>query len=167
MSIAAAHPDIDAVLLDLLMPGVNGMSALAAFRTLHPALPVLVVSASEDAAHVRGALATGASGYVPKSAASKTMLAALRLVLAGEVYVPSLMLNGAEPSPEPAGPRGLTLRQSDVLRLLVQGRSNKEIGRALDLSVKTVKAHVTAVFRRLEVANRTEAALRARQDGLF
>ena len=95
------------------------------------------------------------------------MLAALRLVLAGEVYVPSLMLNSAEPPPEPAGPRSLTGRQLDVLRLLVQGRANKEIGRELGLSEKTVKAHVTAVFRRLEVVNRTEAALRARQYGLI
>ena len=159
----AATPGIDAVLLDLLMPRTDGMGALAALRAQYPALPVLVVSASENPEHVRAALTAGALGYVPKSAAPQTLLAALRMILAGEVYVPALMLDDAGSAPTP---RGLTGRQRDVLRMLVQGRSNKEIGRALMLSEKTVKAHVTAVLRELEAVNRTEAAMRARQRGL-
>jgi DNA-binding NarL/FixJ family response regulator len=107
-------------------------------------------------------------GYVPKSAGAQTLLAALRLVLAGEIYVPRLVLDAA-PAEEPgrtAGTPGLTPRQVDVLRLLAQGCSNKQIARGLGLAEKSVKAHVTAILRILQVENRTQAAERARNFAL-
>jgi DNA-binding NarL/FixJ family response regulator len=104
-------------------------------------------------------------GYVPKSASSKTLLLALNLVLQGEMYLPPLLLGGA-PERRPAGLPALTERQTDVLVMLAKGGSNKDIARALRLSDKTVKAHVSAIFRALNVSNRTQAAHAAREAGL-
>ena len=171
LQLAAAHPDIDAVLLDLEMPNVDGMSVLPEFGRQRPDLPVIVLSSSEKPQDVRRALSLGALGYVPKSAAPHTLLSALQLVLSGNVYVPPLMLNAGNGAPgsRPAagGPASLTARQLDVLRLLSAGESNKGIARALGLSDKTVKAHVTAIFKALDVVNRTQAASAARRAGLL
>jgi len=160
--------DLDLVLMDLMMPLLDGIDLLAEFRVHHPAVPVLILSAVEDPAQVRRALAAGAMGYVPKSAGAQTLLAALRLVLAGETYVPRLVLDAApaEESPRTAGAPDLTPRQVDVLRLLAQGCSNKQIARGLGLAEKSVKAHVTAILRILQVENRTQAAERARNFAL-
>ena len=172
LRIADAHLDLDAVFLDLQMPGVDGMAAVPEFGRRRPELPVIVLSSSEDPQDVRRALALGALGYVPKSAPPQTLLSALQLVLSGNIYVPPLMLNAAAAGTRPAGANGaadrasLTERQREVLRLLSDGLSNKEIGRALGLSDKTVKAHVTAIFRTLDVVNRTQAASAARSGGL-
>ena len=166
-ALAEAHPDLDAVFLDLEMPGVDGMTVIADLGRLRPDLPVIVLSSSENPRDVRRALGLGALGYVPKSAAPQTLLSALRLVLAGDVYVPPLVLQAPVASGG-AGVRGaLTERQLDVLRQLSAGRSNKDIARSLGLSDKTVKAHVTAVFKALDVVNRTEAASAARRAGLL
>ena len=163
---AEAHLDLDAVFLDLEMPGTGGMSAVPEFGRRRPELPVIVLSSSEDPQDVRRALALGALGYVPKSAAPQTLLSALALVLSGNLYVPPLMLNAvaaATSGPNGAAPRAsLTERQREVLRLLSKGLSNKEIGRALGLSDKTVKAHITTIFKTLAVVNRTQAASVAR-----
>jgi DNA-binding NarL/FixJ family response regulator len=125
---------------------------------------------------VRRALALGAVGYIPKSTSASVMADALRLVLGGGVYVPPLMLADAQPesaegarhpgSPEPSGEH-LTERQVNVLELLALGKSNKVIARELDVSEKTVKSHITAVFRALGVVNRTQAAMEARKRGLI
>ncbi len=133
---------------------------------------MIVLSSSEDADDVRRALAAGALGYVPKSAPPRTLLSALQLVLAGDVYVPPLLL-GTPPlsargvSAAADGQARLTERQVDVLRLVCRGASNKEIARELALSDKTVKAHVTAIFRALGVVNRTQAATAAQASGLL
>jgi len=171
--LAESHPDLDAVFLDLQMPGTDGMSAVPEFGRRRPALPVIVLSSSEDPEDVRRALSLGALGYVPKSALPQTLLSALRLVLAGDVYVPPLMLD-ATPRGVPAQPAAdtgrqgtLTERQLAVLRLLSKGLSNKEIGRALNLSDKTVKAHITVIFKALDVVNRTQAASAARRAALL
>lgn len=170
---AEAHLDLDAVFLDLEMPGGHGMSAVPEFGRRRPELPVIVLSSSEDPQDVRRALALGALGYVPKSAAPQTLLSALTLVLSGNVYVPPLMLNPASAAAGPAAANGagsrasLTARQLEVLRLLSDGMSNKEIGRALGLSDKTVKAHVTVIFKTLNVVNRTQAASAARRAALL
>lgn len=170
---AEAHLDIDAVFLDLEMPGIDGMSVVLELGKRRPDLPVIVLSSSEDPQDVRRALALGALGYVPKSAASQTLLSALQLVLSGNIYVPPLMLHptalGAESViAKETAPRGaLTERQMEVLRLISKGLPNKEIGRELGLSDKTVKAHITALFRILNVVNRTQAASAARQVGLL
>lgn len=173
LRLAEAHPELDAVFLDLQMPGVDGMSAVPEFGKRRPELPVIVLSSSEDPHDVRRALALGALGYVPKSARPDTLLSALRLVLSGNLYVPPLMLEPAEAaSPALAGTEsgpqgGLTERQLEVLRLLGAGKPNKEIGRELGLSDKTVKAHVTAIFKTLQVVNRTQAASAARRANLL
>jgi len=172
LSTAEAHCDLDAVILDLTMPGMDGFSAIQEFGRRCPDLPVIVLSASEGPLEVRRALAAGALGYVPKSANPHTLLSALKLVLSGEVYVPPLLLDhiavprqtGVNQNHEALDGR-LTERQTEVLKLIVQGLSNKEIATALDLSEKTVKAHVTAIFRALNVVNRTQAAVAARQGG--
>jgi two-component system, NarL family, nitrate/nitrite response regulator NarL len=170
LALVDAHPDLAAVLLDLALPGMGGMPAIREFGARRPTLPVIVLSSSEAPAHVRQALASGALGYVPKSANPQTLLSALRLVLAGDVYVPPLLLEPRKPMPkvEPAEPAAqLTPRQLDVLKLLAAGLSNKAIGLELGLSDKTVKAHITAVFRALNVVNRTQAATAAQRFGLL
>jgi two-component system nitrate/nitrite response regulator NarL len=174
LALVAAHADLDVVVLDIAMPGMDGLRALAEFGRTRPELPVVVISASEDARDAREALAKGALGYVPKSASQHTLLSAIRLVLNGDVYVPPLILaetvvaRSLNPSVA-AGPGRPTLtdRQIDVLRRLSEGQSNKEIAAELDLSEKTVKAHVTAIFRALNVVNRTQAAAAGRTAGLI
>ena len=172
LRLAEAHPDLDAVFLDLNMPDQGGMEVIPVFVRRCPQLPVIVLSSSEDPGDVRLALKSGAFGYVPKSASPRNILSALRLVLSGEIYVPPLML---EPRPvavdgtaravaEP-GER-LTERQTEVLRLLCRGLSNKEISRALELSEKTTKSHITAIFKALGVVNRTQAAAAAQRAGI-
>jgi two-component system, NarL family, nitrate/nitrite response regulator NarL len=172
LRLAEAHPDLDAVFLDLNMPDRNGMEAIPIFTKRCPQLPVIVLSSSEDPSDVRLALKSGAFGYVPKSASPRNILSALRLVLSGEIYVPPLMLDlapvatdgSAQPTSE-VGER-LTERQTEVLRHLCRGLSNKEISRALDLSEKTTKSHITAIFKVLGVVNRTQAAAAARRVGI-
>ncbi len=175
LALAAHHHDIDAVFLDLSMPGMDGMDALTAFGALQPTLPVIVLTAAENPDMVRRAFAAGALGYVPKAATAATLLSALELVLSGEVFVPGLMLQTSEGARKPwarpaatassIGP--LTARQAEVLRHLGDGLSNKAIGRQLGLSEKTVKAHVTAIFRALSAKGRPEAIYVAREAGLI
>jgi two-component system, NarL family, nitrate/nitrite response regulator NarL len=174
LALAAEHSDLDVVILDLALPGLNGMSAIAEFGRVRPELPVIVLLASEDARQAREALAQGALGYVPKSASRQTLVSAIQLVLNGEIYVPPLILGetaAQKPTAQGAGARSptrplLTDRQTDVLRRLSAGQSNKTIARDLDLSEKTVKAHITAIFRALNVINRTQAAAAGRGAGL-
>jgi two-component system, NarL family, nitrate/nitrite response regulator NarL len=174
LAMAVEHADLDIVILDIAMPGMDGLRALSEFGRVRPELPVIVISASEDARDVREALAKGALGYVPKSASQHTLLSAVRLVLDGDLYVPPLILGEAplSPAPDPRGaatPAGsaLTRRQIDVLKQLSQGKSNKSIALELGLSEKTVKAHVTAIFKALNVINRTQAAAAGREAGLI
>jgi two-component system nitrate/nitrite response regulator NarL len=174
LELAARHDDLDIVFLDLSLPGVDGMEVLAALGRTRPALPVIVLSAAEDPETVRRAFAAGALGYVPKAATSATLLSALELVLNGEVFVPGLVLNGQPAARAPWAPsaRGaqigaLTPRQAEVLQCLGEGLSNRAIGGQLGLSEKTVKAHVTAIFRALSAAGRPEAIYVAREAGLI
>jgi DNA-binding NarL/FixJ family response regulator len=171
LELAGAHADLDAIFLDLAMPGVGGMAAIAAFGRRRPAVPLIVLSASDDPVKVRQAFDHGALGYVPKSASAETLLAALQLVLRGEAFVPALLLNDRPPirASTARGRRAgsLTERQAEVLGCLALGLSNKAIGRRLGVAEKTVKAHVTAVLRGLAAANRGEAVERARAGGLI
>lgn len=173
LGLADVHPDLDVVILDLAMPGSDGFAALHEFGRLQPQLPVVVLSSSEDPRDVRRALASGALGYIPKSAPPRTILAAVQFVLAGNVYVPTLLAQDTATRDEagdysfPKSAVSLTSRQIDVLRLLCEGRSNKEIGRMLGVSQKTVKVHVTAIFKALNVANRVQAAAVADKAGLI
>jgi DNA-binding NarL/FixJ family response regulator len=170
LALAESHRDLDAVVLDLKMPGSDGIAAIRDLGTRRPDVPVIVLSSCEDPVEVRRALHAGALGYVPKSASSQTFRRALDMVLSGEKYIPPLLLDhdaffthGARNAAQQPGIAQLTPRQADVLKLLVKGLANKEIGDALTLSDKTVKAHVTAIFKALNVVNRTQAANAGRQ----
>jgi DNA-binding NarL/FixJ family response regulator len=166
LATVGATPDLDLVLLDLAMPGMDGLAGLRALRGRRPALPVVILSASEEPVDVRRAIESGAMGFIPKASSSAVMLGALRLVLSGGVYVPPAYLErsraGTTPITAPsADTLGLTPRQHDVLRLLGQGQSNKEIARVLGLAEGTVKLHISAILRALGVSNRTRAVVAA------
>lgn len=159
LSLAAGHADLSLVLMDLTMPDAAGLSAVAAFVAAYPATPLMVVSSSEAPSDVRAALSLGAMGYVAKAANTSTLAAAIRLVLSGEVYVPPFMAQAAPDAPAaPEAADALTERQQAVLALIREGVSNKEIAYRLGVTEGTVKAHLTAIFRVLGVANRSEAA---------
>jgi DNA-binding NarL/FixJ family response regulator len=158
------HSDIALVVLDLLMPGVQGLTSLDVITQKFPALPIVILSASEDRAAMQRALDSGALGFIQKSATAAVMLSALRLVLAGGVYVPPALVQGMasiEPVRVPSKHDDLTPRQSAVLALVVEGKSNKAIAVEMGLTEATVKAHVTAVFKVLRVSNRMQAAIAA------
>jgi DNA-binding NarL/FixJ family response regulator len=174
---AASHEGISLVLLDLTLPHKHGFELLAELRERSPDVPVVVLSATEDRETVMRAISDGAMGFIPKTSKTEVLVAALRLVFSGGVYLPpSAFAASASPRvteprpPMPAtrSPReaGLTERQSQVLALLVQGKSNKLICRALDLAEGTVKIHVTAILRALNVSNRTEALVAVSRLGL-
>ncbi|MBU9434550.1 response regulator [Burkholderia multivorans] len=171
MQMLDQHADIDAIVLDLKMRGTSGVDAIAALARARPALQIIVLSSSEDPRDVRAAFAHGALGYVPKSASPHTLLSAIVMVLNGERYVPPLLLDdGAAYTIEPprqATGAPLTPRQIEVLRYLAEGVPNKVIADRLGLSEKTVKAHITAIFRTLHVLNRTQAAAAGRKAGLI
>jgi DNA-binding NarL/FixJ family response regulator len=162
----AAHTDLDLALVDLNMPGFVGMQGIAQFRNRFPDIPLVVLSASESPHDIRSALEAGALGYIPKAASTAVMLAALRRVLAGDIYVPAC-LGSARGELSPVAPAdfedlqhsGLTARQLEVARLLAQGCSNKAIAGMLAMSESTVKVHISAIFRAFNVTNRTEAVL--------
>jgi DNA-binding NarL/FixJ family response regulator len=158
----------DLALLDLNMPGMNGTVGLRRLREQLPTLPVVVASGQDDAATIRAVLGAGAAGFIPKSERTEVLLSALRLVLAGGVYVPARSLD--VPVAESVSPAAaialLTPRQRDVLRALLRGQPNKLIARELGLTEGTVKIHIAAILRALQARNRTEAVVRARELGL-
>lgn len=166
------NPGIGLVLLDLSMPGMDGLAGLQLLRRHAPDVPVIVLTASEDPRHIRRAMESGARGYITKSASSDSMLEGIRAVLGGGIYVsPQLTLALPEPEQQTTAKAAqvlsqLTPRQVDVLSMLRKGKSNKEIGRELNLAEITVKMHVTAILKVLGVQNRTQAAIVADQIGL-
>lgn len=154
-ALLAARPDIALVVLDVHLPGLAPLQALQTLRQAHPLLPVLLISADSDADLAMRALSDGAAGWLPKAADAGVVRAALELVLAGGCYVPPFLLRPHQV----AGGTGesLTERQVEVLAELVQGRSNKEIARAVGMAEPTVKGHLVTIFRVLRVRNRAEA----------
>ena len=168
----------DLLLLDLKMPGLNGMDALAALRAAVPGTPLVVLSAEDDPGVVRAAIEGGAMGFIPKSSTPEVLIEALRLVLAQGVYLPSAALEATHlvPSPAPSSDQtgsgdsvlpGLTQRQMAVLHCVIKGKSNKAIARELEVSEGTVKAHLSAVFQALGAHNRTEVVYAAAKLGLL
>jgi len=158
------------VILDLNMPGMEGPSSLAAIKQIDPELKIVVLSASDSRDDVLAALASGAHGYVWKGSNNDEIVAALNAVMLGTIHVPNFMAepvratSTAADSDAPASEIDVsrfTPRQSDVLLLLAQGLSNKEIARELDLSESTIKIHVTAILRELGARNRTQAVVMA------
>jgi len=179
----------DLVLLDLQLGDADGFDVLTEFRAAHPALPVVVVSASDRASDVIRAIDLGAMGFVPKRSSNELLFEALRQVMSGGIYVPPMTLGSERAAAPPhsgdtvpsfmqrvgaaaegefqtqpsLAALGLTPRQTDVLALLLQGQPNKLIARELKLSVETVKDHVAAVLRALNVGSRTQAVLAVSQ----
>jgi DNA-binding NarL/FixJ family response regulator len=160
----------DLILLDLQMPGMNGVLSIAEVRKAFGNPPIVIISAIADSNVIAGALKNGANGYIPKTMNGKSLVTALRLVLDGETYVPPALLNAKEarvPAPTvlgsgpardiPGGLSRLSARESAVLRLLISGKSNKEIARELDLQEVTVKVHLRNVYRKINATNRTDA----------
>lgn len=165
---------LDLILLDIDLPGVDGLTALPSLRELSPTVPVVVLSGSETSQHVKRALDNGAVGYIPKSCSSHEMLAALRIVLQGDVYIPPRLLGKLGPTALSLSASGennpsqtlLTSRQIEVLELMARGLPNKSIARTLAVAEGTVKLHVAAIMRTLGVHNRTEAVMEASRLGL-
>lgn len=156
---------IDLVLLDLRMPGVNGLAALDALRARLPGLTLVVISGESDPALVREAVERGAMGFIPKSLTPERLVEAIDQVLDRKIYLPEdVLLLPADP----AGDRlpELTVRQMEVLRRVVQGRSNKRVARDLGVSSETVKSHLAAAMRALHATNRTELVYIAARRGL-
>ena len=181
-------PDLDLAVIDLGMPGAQGLNHIEQVHRLRPELRIVVLSGLEDPAVMRAALDAGASGFIPKAYSPDVMLSAVRLVLAGGVYVPPMMMAQplgddehaafhlppehaiAKPDHPGAAARSvaqlrnlLTERQLEVLTLLSEGQPNKQIGRNLGISEGTVKIHLAAIFRALKVRNRTEAVVAVRE----
>ncbi len=190
-ALLAGDPDFDLVLLDLSLGDANGFDVLVELRSTYPALPVVVLSASERSSDVIRAIDLGAMGFVPKRASTAQLNEALQMVMSGGLYVPQMALGTGRSDAEedtvpsvmqtqsaPLGPGaraashqqvpalesiGLTPRQGEVLALLLKGLPNKLIARELKLSVETVKDHVAAVLRALGVSTRTQAVLAVSQ----
>ncbi|MDN5780721.1 MAG: response regulator transcription factor [Luteimonas sp.] len=158
-----AEPDADLLLLDLNMPGAQGFSALVHLRALHPQLPIVMVSAREEPAVMRRALDHGAMGFIPKSADAATLGEAITRVLDGDRWAPAAALAAPPASADEhdAAQRlqGLTPQQFRVLQMLGEGLLNKQIGYELGVSEATIKAHMTAILRKLGASNRTQAVL--------
>ena len=164
----ARHPDCALVLLDLTLPGAHGLDLLGELRRDHPRLPIVVLSATHDRATVGAALAAGARGFIAKTAHPHLLLDAVRTVLAGGEHItrdiarsPRLRLDGID-----IDVLGLTPRQGDVALLLVQGKPNKMICRDLRLSEGTVKVHVSAILRALNVHSRSQAIVELARRGI-
>jgi DNA-binding NarL/FixJ family response regulator len=169
------HLDFELMFLDLCLPDGNGLALLKTIRSTNPAVGVIVLSASRESEIVIDALRLGAVGFVPKSSARPVILSAIKLILAGGIYVPPDILKALDSArvADTAGTSaektkaisplelGLTERQIDVLALMMQGKSNKAICRELNIAEATVKTHGTTIFKVLKATNRTEAVIAA------
>lgn len=165
----ATQGDVDLVLLDLNVPDVSRFSGLNQLRKLYPAMPVVMISSSSDHSTVREALSAGAAGFLPKSLNRNAMIDGLTRILDGEIYVPELIEPDSENLRIESEIRtriaALTPQQRVVLGHLVAGRLNKQIAYELDVSIVTVKAHVSAIIQKLNVFSRTQAVILANQIG--
>ena len=165
---ARARPEL--IMCDLVMPGADPESGIAGVQAAAPRTPILVITGNDDDALLLRLMQAGVAGCLPKSARSAAIGSAIKMILAGGRFVPF----GQTASPRRASEAGskgallhLTPRQTDIIRAIALGQTNKEIAKAFDLSPATVKAHATAAFLALGVATRTEAALKAREAGLI
>jgi DNA-binding NarL/FixJ family response regulator len=167
--------NLDLVILDIDLPCMDGLTALPMLRELAPTVPVVVLSGSESSQHVKKAIDQGAVGYIPKSCSSHEMLSALRIVLQGDIYIPPKLLGKVSLANFSTANSGdiehsqstLTARQVAVLDRMAKGLPNKSIARELNMAEGTVKLHVAAILRILNVRNRTEAVIKAAQLGLL
>jgi DNA-binding NarL/FixJ family response regulator len=165
---AEANEDADLVLLDLDMPGAHGFSALAWLRSQFPALPVVIISATTDPRVMRRSVDFGSSGFIPKSSSLKTIATAIQSVLDGEVWLPEAALTTEDEALREDQELAqkiatLTPQQFRVLMMLADGLLNKQIAAELQVSEATIKAHVTAILRKMGLRSRTQAAVAARR----
>ena len=170
---AAAAQELRLILLDLSMPGMNGMRGVETLHAEHPDVPLVILSGDSRRETVLSAVQAGASGFISKTVSGAAMVNALRLVLSGETYLPSSAIadedysadsgdgNGQPPSPL----AGLSPRDREILALVVEGLTNKEIGRRIGLQEVTIKAHLRGLYRRIGAANRAQAVRIAIQNG--
>ena len=168
----------DLILIDLSMPGMDGMSILKRMRERKAWLPLVVISAEEDVHTIKSALDAGALGFIPKAHSSQQMIAALHAILDGEIYIPANIekqidnLETRRPPTEAFNntalrSSGITKRQFEVLELMAKGYSNKQIASSLFLTEHTVKAHISALFAALNAGNRTECVKKAQDRGFL
>jgi DNA-binding NarL/FixJ family response regulator len=170
LALLESNRDVDLVLLDLHMPGNHGLAGLAAIRAQHPEVAVVVVSANDDPRVVRRALDHGAAGYLPKSSGLDDLREAIRCVLACEQWLPASLrasvvrAQSSQHDTELAARlASLSPQQFRVLTLVAEGLLNKQIADRLDVQERTVKAHLTAIFERMGVRNRTQAGVVLRE----
>lgn len=154
---------VDIALLDLNMPGMGGVEGISKVRQASPDTPVAIISGTIRDQDIEAALAAGAIGFIPKTMRLVAMANAVRLMLAGEKYVPTDFFSRRDQGEKTSG---LTARELEVLRAVATGLSNKGIARELGIEEVTVKLHVANMFRKIGVSNRTQAAIRARELGL-
>lgn len=161
--VARAEAGLDLIILDLRMPGMNGLEGLTRMRALRPNTPVVIMSGLARPQDISEAMEAGAAGFFPKTLNGAALVSAVRLVLAGERFVPSTdhAAAAAEPQGDGEMTNTLTVREREVLEFLTKGLSNKEIARQLELQEVTIKLHVRGICRKLGAKNRTQAALRA------
>lgn len=165
------HDDLDLILLDLNMPGMHGLNGLITLRNEAPTIPVVIVSAEEDKQIVLQAITYGAVGFITKSSPRAQMTEAIEQILNGNVYLPSDIIRASKQTPRRASHeesgippellQALTRKQLLVLERMTKGESNKQIAYNLDIAETTVKAHVSAILRKLGVHNRVQAILSA------
>ncbi len=179
LQIVQENPDIDLALLDLNMPGSEGIPSIQFFHLRHPDIPVVVVSGSDHRDDIESVMESGAMGFISKMSSSKIMLSALRMVLEGGVYLPPQLLQQAinnadlgdttveNKRAQRAARFGLTARQFEVLSYLAAGLGNKEISKKMNLAEGTVKIHTAAVYQALHVNSRLEAVSAARRLGFL
>lgn len=177
MKQAASNPDLDLALLDLHMPGSEGVKSILAFHESNPSIPLVVVSGSDQREDIEKVMEYGAMGFISKMSSSKIMLAALRMVMDGGVYLPPQLLQQAmagldqgavvDRRTDRSNKNGLTTRQMQTLQYLAEGLSNKEISARMNLAEGTVKIHTAAVYQALRVNSRLEAVSAARRMGFL
>ncbi|MBB3232310.1 DNA-binding NarL/FixJ family response regulator [Halomonas stenophila] len=169
LAMASEHDDLDLILLDLDMPGMHGLGGLLRLRNEAPTIPVVIISAEEDKQVILQAVTYGAVGFITKSSPREQMTRAIAQILDGNIYLPADIMratgtppgHGAEPGLSPQRLETLTRKQLEVLERLTRGESNKMIAYHLNIAETTVKAHVSAILRKLGVHNRVQAILSA------
>ncbi|MDZ7712666.1 MAG: response regulator transcription factor [Rhodovibrio sp.] len=163
-----AHPEIDIALLDVVMPGMNGLEGLSRIKQARPDMPVALLSGQSDRGVIEEGLRMGAAGFVPKTISGDALIQAIRLMMSGEVYVPYALMTRTPEAPAAIdADETLSTRETQVLDGLWRGLSNKEIARELNLQEVTVKLHLRRLYRKFECRNRTEALRIGLERGLL